>query len=397
MKVLQVMVNSSAHAFAGGAQKVLVELGNNLSRRGNEVTSVYNDTAPGELFFKAKFGSKIINLNVKVEGKLHKFWKVLREIIKPLTNSRLGQYFPNPVQLERCRLLAKPLKRLVEIERPDVILAYEMRDHDSLSIGLANGSLQNIPIIHMVHSEVTSYYDRFNYIEKKRIKSCAAVQALTPSFASQLSELIGRDVNFIGNIVTPPNTFADLSATKLRRRVIMHSRLDPKKQQHILLESFALIKDEFPNWEVVIFGSGTTRGYLYKLQSIIDNNHMADQVTIHAPTSDVLYELSNSDIFAFPSIHEEGWGLALTEAMSVGLPCIGINSTSAIDYLISKTQSGLTTDNSPEDFSRALYKLMSNQDLRIKYGKNAKEGVKKYYADNVCQDWESLFEKVNKP
>lgn len=51
MKILQVMVHGSAHGYAGGTQKVMVELGNSLSERGHEVTSIYNDISPGELFF----------------------------------------------------------------------------------------------------------------------------------------------------------------------------------------------------------------------------------------------------------------------------------------------------------------------------------------------------------
>lgn len=41
MKILQVMVHGSAHGYAGGTQKVMVELGNSLSYRGHEVTSIY--------------------------------------------------------------------------------------------------------------------------------------------------------------------------------------------------------------------------------------------------------------------------------------------------------------------------------------------------------------------
>ncbi|ENM3904879.1 glycosyltransferase, partial [Vibrio cholerae] len=101
-----------------------------------------------------------------------------------------------------------------------------------------------------------------------------------------------------------------------------------------------------------------------------------------------------SDIFAFPSIHEEGWGLVLTEAMSVGLPCIGIRDTSAVRFLIESEDAGLLCINDVTDFSEKLKELMSSSELRARYGANGRMGMEKYYADQVCMCWERLFDRV---
>ncbi len=88
MKILQVMIHGSAHGFAGGTQKVMVELGNNFACRGHHVTSAYNDILPGKLFFEEKHGARIVNLNTPSQGKYHRGWKILRELVKPLTISK---------------------------------------------------------------------------------------------------------------------------------------------------------------------------------------------------------------------------------------------------------------------------------------------------------------------
>jgi glycosyltransferase involved in cell wall biosynthesis len=298
------------------------------------------------------------------------------------------------VHLEKEYLLSGPLRKLIEEVKPDVILAYAIEDHNSICLSLKNSFCSEIPIIQMIHSEVTSYYDSMNIIEKNRIRECSAIQALTPDFARQFGELIGCRVHAIPNIVEPPSEYADLTIEKKRKRIIMHSRLDKKKQQDVLLEAFALLKDDFLDWDLVLFGGKTTKGYLSKLHSIIDKHKMSSQVVINDATSQALYELCRSDIFAFPSVHEEGWGLVLTEAMSVGLPCVGIKSTAAINYLISSENAGLVSSNNVQEFSEQLRILMADQNLRIKYGNNAQEGMKKYYADEVCKKWEELFYSV---
>ncbi|GLO59643.1 glycosyl transferase [Vibrio sp. MACH09] len=390
MKILQVMVHGSAHGYAGGTQKVMVELGNNLSKRGHEVTTIYNDTKAGELFFAADHDAKIVNLSTEIKGPFHHVYKLLRELTRPLRENKLAPYFPDPVHREKAKRLATPVGKFIEQFQPEIIFAYGIQDLNSIVWG--HGA--DTPIIHMTHSDVNVYYQGLSFFDRRRIQKCAAVQALLPEFANTLGELLNIDVVSIPNIVTPPTQFVNLGINKSRKRIMMHSRLDKKKQQHMLLEAFALIKDEFPDWDVAIFGGESTKNYTKKLQSIIAEHQMNNRVSLSPPTSNVENELCKSDIFAFPSIHEEGWGLVLTEAMSVGLPCIGIKNTKAINYLITTENAGLVCNNDIVEFAQQLRTLMADTTLRQTYGNNAKLGMKKYYSKSVCEQWEALMEKM---
>ncbi|ASC55862.1 glycosyltransferase [Vibrio vulnificus] len=393
MKILQVMVHGSAHGYAGGTQKVMVELGNSLSERGHEVTSIYNDISPGELFFRANNGAKIVNLATPNRGKLHLGKKVLREITRPLRKTKFRAFFPDPLHVEKASLLGKPVGEYIEYFKPDVILAYGIQDLNSIVAGRQYFK-HTAPIIHMTHCEVDTYYKELTHRDRRNIINCDAIQALTPYFSERFSSLLGREVDFVPNIVTPPNNYAFHSNNKSRYRVMMHSRLDKKKQQHLLIEAFSKICKEYPSWELVIFGGENTKGYLAYLESIVEKAGITDQVTIFPATSEVEQELCKSDIFAFPSVHEEGWGLVLTEAMSVGLPCIGIRDTSAVRFLIESEDAGLLCANDVTDFSEKLKELMSSSELRVRYGANGRMGMEKYYADQVCMSWERLFDRV---
>lgn len=393
MKILQVMVHGSAHSYAGGTQKAMVELGNNLSKRGHHVTSLYNDTKPGKLFFEAEHNANIINLCTEIKGPFHKGYKLLRELTRPLRDTKLSPYFPNPVHREKAKRLAAPVGQFIKQYQPDVIFAYGIQDLNSIVWGISDDKSKNIPILHLTHSDINAYYKGLSYFDKARIKNCSAVHASLPDFADTLGKLLGREVIAIPNTVTPPIEFANLNDSKSRKRIMMHSRLDKKKQQHMLLESFALVKDDFPDWDIAIFGGENTKNYKQKLQDIITENKMEERAHIYSATQNVEHELSKSDIFAFPSLFE-GWGLVLTEAMSVGLPCIGLKGTPAINYLITTENAGLVCDNDVIEFAQQLRTLMADSKLRQEFGNNAKIGMKKYHIDPVCEQWEALMEKM---
>ena len=103
--------------------------------------------------------------------------------------------------------------------------------------------------------------------------------------------------------------------------------------------------------------------------------------------------LKKADIFAFPSAWE-GFGLALTEAMSVGLPAIGYKSAAAVNELIENNKTGFLVNDGIEDFADKLNILIKDKDLRIKFGKNAVIAMQKYYPKLVYDKWETEINTV---
>ena len=97
-----------------------------------------------------------------------------------------------------------------------------------------------------------------------------------------------------------------------------------------------------------------------------------------------------SDIFAFPSFWE-GFGLALAEGMSAGLPAVGFKTCPGVNELIKDGESGYLCEDNLEAFTDALDKLMSDKDLRVKMGRAAKESMKQFAPQKNWDKWESLI------
>lgn len=110
-------------------------------------------------------------------------------------------------------------------------------------------------------------------------------------------------------------------------------------------------------------------------------------------THDVPEKLAQGSIFAFPS-SEEGMGIALVEAMEVGLPAVGFRSCHAVNEIIKDGVNGILCEDGVAPFSEALKKLMENEMLRKELGKNAKASVSVYAPEKVWQAWEDLLQQV---
>lgn len=87
-------------------------------------------------------------------------------------------------------------------------------------------------------------------------------------------------------------------------------------------------------------------------------------------------------IFAFPSSFE-GFSLALTEAMSFGLPSIGYQNGISVNEIIIDGKTGYLCADGECALAEALKKLMLDDDLREKMVVVARQEMKKYALENI--------------
>lgn len=110
-------------------------------------------------------------------------------------------------------------------------------------------------------------------------------------------------------------------------------------------------------------------------------------------TDNVESVLRDSSIFAFPSA-SEGFGLALIEAMMVGIPAVGCVDCSAVNTLIQNGVNGILTRPDPESFSVGLSDLMRNKEKRLEYGGQARKTAQRFDPDAIWDTWESLLNDI---
>lgn len=214
---------------------------------------------------------------------------------------------------------------------------------------------------------------------------------LTPNYQKEMHRTYPQaKIICIPNEVPQLAEQADLAQEKERFHIITVGRLNKDtKRQHILIDAFSKIAEEIPNWDLEIWGKGDSK-YVKYLRNQIQQKRLEKRVFLKGVTTNILNENLHSDIFAFPSDHE-GFPLAMTEAMSVGLPVIAFASCSGVNEIVKNGETGFLVSDGVDDFAQKLKLLMENRELRIKMGNAAKQDMKQYAPEKIWKQWESVL------
>lgn len=288
-------------------------------------------------------------------------------------------------------------KKLIKTEKPDVIICYFPND----LFNVTTFQHHNIPIIQMVHGYPPAVFGKIlrkNKLSRnawlKKFAQIHTYQVLLNSYTKEINPLFApKNIVSIANPVKQhaDNEIVDLNIEK--KRIIYVARVEKTiKRPHLLVEAFAQIAADFPDWKVEIYGMRKYPEYDKEINDYIAAHHLEKQVFLMGYTEDVENVYRNADIQAFPSAGE-GFGLGLADGMALGLPAIGFIASCGVNELIVDGHNGfLATDVS--DFAAKLKQLMENKALRIKLGRQAHEDMKAYAPEIIMQQWEELLNKV---
>ena len=184
----------------------------------------------------------------------------------------------------------------------------------------------------MLHNTPAILFDNEKCFYRKGLEACDCVQVLIPDDIAYLEKRLNcKQIVSIPNIVPQYLETCNYSSHK----IINVGRVDKiQKRQEILIDAFAKVAQLHSDWTVEIWGDlEWDNKYTDILKQKIESYGLEDRVFLMGTTNDVVRKLMDASIFAFPSSHE-GFPLALTEAMSIGLPAVGYKSCHAVNQLI---------------------------------------------------------------
>ena len=373
--------------YSGGIENVFAKMASALSERGYDVIAVFADEkTEGEPFFAVPKSVKLLNLYhlpgekaVKPSG----LAKVLREVIRPFSRAAARN--------QNYRLLCQAkeqLSRLLEKEKPDVIVSFR----EPTGRLLLDGVGTKIPVISMLHSSPNEIFYGMPEAEKCALAKSARIQVLMPSFVESAKKYIEYNrFAVIPNAVNLPKVTADVGADKETHIITCVGRLTGRtKRQHLLIEAFSKLAEDFPNWQVELWGDMYDKPYVAALKAQVKKEHLEDRVHFCGTTKDLIPVWEKTDIFAFPS-HHEGFGIALVEAMGAGIPAIGYKSCDAVNELIQNGKTGILCDDGVNPFADGLEKLMKSTEMRKVYGYKARQTARSYEANAVWRKWDELL------
>ena len=149
------------------------------------------------------------------------------------------------------------------------------------------------------------------------------------------------------------------------------------------------VENDLREWKLIIVGDGVLKS---EIESKINALNLSQSVILKPFTKDIEREYLGASIYAMAS-HFEGFGMVLVEASSYELPCIAFDVATGPSDIIEHNKSGfLVADNDLEGYARHLIALMSDESMRAKFGKEAKQIVSERFSKEVViGKWEKLF------
>lgn len=251
---------------------------------------------------------------------------------------------------------------------------------------------EKIPLIGTNHVELKRAFAEMGKPEKKALSCCKAIQVLLPSQKKIINEFCpGTACEIIPNIVPENQRVSNGNHKKL---LFVGRLTKAAKRPHLAIQAFEKVALKFPEWKLEIWGdSRGSERYLEEMKNDIVAHHMENRVIYKGTTTDIQSVYEKSAILVCPSEHE-GWGLAVTEAMSAGLPIVAYKSCAGVNELVEDGYSGLLVDDGVEPLAAGLVELMANDTLRKTMGANAHQAMKKFSKDKVWEQWFRMVDRV---
>lgn len=162
---------------------------------------------------------------------------------------------------------------------------------------------------------------------------------------------------------------------------------------------FRLLKilQKTSNLKITLIGK-PTKGVQEKVQRLIKEYNISERVILKGPlpNKDTLIIMSQSDLFIFPTTHEEGFPVSVAEAMAVGLPVLA-SPAGAIPQMIEDNKGGYIIDaDNIQGYVETIYKFIKNRELLLSMGKYNYEKAKYQYdypivIDKLCELYKTIL------
>ena len=159
--------------------------------------------------------------------------------------------------------------------------------------------------------------------------------------------------------------------------VLALARLAPSKGAHLLVHSWPRVLEEAPDALLWLVGGGDP-AYRERLGRQVQRLGLRDHVRFEGPVDrdEVPGCLAAADLYAFPSVQDEGHPLSLLEAMASGLACVAADSP-----VVRELHEGgveLVADPGVEDaFVAPVVALLDDDDRRAALGRAARRQVER--------------------
>ncbi len=177
-----------------------------------------------------------------------------------------------------------------------------------------------------------------------------------------------------------------------KNRIVSIGRLEPQKNQAMLIKAFSEIHKRFPEYTLEIYGEGMLRT---ELETLIRTEELDNSVFLKGYTKNVLTAIAGAKVFALSSDYE-GMSNALIEAMALGLPVVSTNHPiGGARMLIEDRVNGMLVKVGDCDaMTRAVCEVLENDQLSTTLSQNAVAIKDRLNVESITDEWMQFIQGI---
>ncbi len=341
---------------AGGAERQIVMLANELSRRGHSV--ILLALAQCDIRYKVDQSVKIVNLAYeRLDGILTRFCKFKRFIKETKPDIIINYWFQSAY-----------FSAFLPRRYRGKIIYSERGDPGDKEYGGLLGVIRKIAF-DKINGFVFQSKGARDFFNKKIIEK---------------SMVISNSVSIPAELLTQP--------VEREKRIVSVGRLHPQKNQKLLIGAFAKIAMDIPDYTLEIYGDGDLHD---ELQEQIGSLGLRDRIKLMPSCQNILEQIRQASLFILTSDYE-GMPNALMEAMALGLPCISTDcKPGGARELIDNNNSGIIVPIGDEVcLAEKIKYMICHPEIAEQMATKASQITVEYSEKRIFDAWENFCSTI---
>lgn len=223
---------------------------------------------------------------------------------------------------------------------------------------------------------------------KRLLRRADGFVAQTPNALSYYE----KDLGCARRIIIPnavSQQFFDITWKPERKEIVAVGRLSEVKNHKFLLKAFSIIADDFPEYEIVIYGDGPLQN---ELMQTAEQLGIDDRIRFPGWLENIGNEISKAFVYVLTS-NSEGMPNSLIEAMAIGMPVIATDCPSGGPAsLIDDGVNGfLVPINGERILADKIRCILLNPKLARELAKAAKQSTYELISENIYGKWHQFI------
>lgn len=282
------------------------------------------------------------------------------------------------------------LRKLFRAEKPDAVHVHLFLMKYVVPAALGLG----IPVIHTVHS-VASYdaegdkaVNRFFY--KHGLAVPVAISREIAKTVEDFYALPAECIRVVCNGIDLNKCIPKQDYTLHNPPKLIHvGRFFEPKNHEAMVRAVKLLRERGTEVQLYFYGDGEHRAAVEALVRELD---VEENIRFCGAVENVFPVLCDADLFLLPSKFE-GMPMSLIEAMGTGLPVIA-SRVGGIPDMVTDGRNGLLIAPEAKALADAIARLLEQDTLRERLGRNAKEEAVRFSGEQMARKYLRLYQET---